>query len=58
MNIDDEIEYLEARIEELVRDRQNSEYDEDWDRVDFISYQIASLESELDVLYEQRSLLP
>lgn len=58
MNIDDEIEYLEARIEELVRDRQNAEYDEDWDLVDSISYDIASLESELDVLYEKRSLLP
>lgn len=58
MNIDDEIEYLEARIEELVRDRQNAEYDEDWDLIDYISYEIASLESELDVLYEKRSLLP
>lgn len=58
MNIDDEIEYFKARIEELVHDRQNAASDEDWDRVDFFSDKISLLESELDALYEQRDMLP
>lgn len=58
MNIDDEIEYLRVRIEDLISDRHNANRDEEWDRVDFISDQIASLESDLDALYEQRDQLP
>lgn len=58
MNIDDEIEYLRVRIEDLVSDRHIANRDEDWDHVDFITDQISSLESELDVLYELRSQLP
>lgn len=58
MNIDDEIEYLRVRIENLINDRHNANRDEDWDRVDFISDQIASLESDLGALYEQLSPLP
>lgn len=58
MNIDDEIEYLRVRIEDLISDRHNANRDEEWDRVDFISDQIASLESDLDALYEQHDQLP
>lgn len=58
MNIDDEIEYLHVRIKDLINDRHIANREEDWDRVDFISDQIASLESDLDALYEQRDILP
>lgn len=58
MNIDDEIEYLHVRIEDLISDQRIANWKEDWDRVDFISLEIVSLENELEALYELRSQLP
>lgn len=58
MNIDDEIEYLHVRIEDLTSDRHIANRDEDWDRVDYISEQISSLESKIEALYELRDQLP
>lgn len=58
MNIDDEIEYLRVRIEDFINERHIANRDEDWDRVDYISEEISSLESVLEDLYELRSLLP
>lgn len=58
MNIDDEISYLHRRIEDLISDQRIANWKEDWDRVDFISLEIVSLESDLETFYELRDQLP
>lgn len=58
MDIDYEIEFLENKVEELNTKRIFSDAEGDWDYSDSITNQIANIESDLNVLYEKRSLLP